>query len=197
MSSRQQNSRQQKRGKRNFKKIKKQPPKKIDWKTYVAPGSTEWHNARRELIQESDYMKKISLNRSLCEVDPVYLPTTHQLKEYKENPQDIIDSLGWTYDTDMKKFYHNQYGTEAFDAGVYYCNSERYLVPLRNVHDTKGLAFNYKLMAGGSLCAWDVDEITNFWNTRKGKRFSKYIEYRKRRQENKLQYTKKENKKTE
>ena len=50
MSSQNSNRQQQRRGKGNkrFKKPKKEPPKKIDWKTYVPPGGKEWYEKNRE-----------------------------------------------------------------------------------------------------------------------------------------------------
>jgi hypothetical protein len=85
----------------------------------------------------------------------------------------------------MKCFYHNQYGDVPFDMGYCIWNNEKYVIPVTNKHDINGLAFAYKVYAGGQICEPYVHNRNDYWSSRKGKRCAKYISYRKSRNEKK------------
>ena len=183
-NSEQQRNRPQRRKKRNLKNFKKEPPKKIDWKTYIAPGSTKWHEIRMEEKTENEYLSKIRLNREMAEnLKEEYLPRLCKKTVLTECPANIVESLGWELCQDTKLFYHNQYGNKPFNLGYCYWNGDKYIVPITNEYDTKGLAYSFKVICGGQICVPYLFSHTDFWKSRRGKRFSKYIEYRKSREQ--------------
>tara|TARA_S200000501_G_C20559369_1_gene628063 strand:+ start:16 stop:648 length:633 start_codon:yes stop_codon:yes gene_type:complete len=205
MSSQNSNRQQQRRGKgkRRFKKPKKQPPKKIDWKTYVPPGGKEWYEKNREKLRDNvnEYMRLIHLNRSIVSEDldkkegyhdNFYLPKSCMgKKEIVECPANVVKDLGWVFDKESNKFYHNQYGNCSFNAGYSYWGGDKYIVPLSNKNDTKGLGYLYKISVGGSFCEMYQNKMSDFWSSRRGKRLDKYISYRKSRDARNNEFTSK------
>ena len=143
--------------------------------------------------EETEYLKKIRLARNLCgEVEDKYLPKKLSFVNLNECPADVVETLGWQFDEDTKQFFHNEYGSKSFDVGYCVWNGDKYIVPLSdNKKDEKGLAFRYNIMTGGSMCDVYINKKSDFWVTRRGKRYAKYIQYRKSREEKKLQYKKK------
>ena len=181
-------------GRRNqrFKKPKKSPPKKIDWKTYIAPGSTKYFETLSENKIEKDYEKMIRLKRWEAEsqgVDERYLPrTAATINTNNEKILDMTEMLGWEYDVESNKFYNNQYNNTPFNAMDYRVlkNGEVSKIPIDSKDkDSQGICFIQEVSNDGSFKTVKQNDWSVFWDTRRGKRYAKYIQYRKKREEKK------------
>lgn len=124
-----------------------------------------------------------------------YLPRKFDRFNTNKNPDQVLHDLGWNYDESIGKFYNQKYQNNdnsniLFDCAVKTHNGKRYLVPLsKQGHlDEHGLTWRYKKVS--SLWYLERNEPIDFWNTRRGKRMSKYIEYRKRRAKRQQMYSK-------
>ena len=176
-----------------FKKPKKIPPKKIDWATYIAPGSLKWYEIRSGEKKEHINEKSIRLRRSEMGflIDKSYeefLPHTIPLRN--NNVQKILDdaeSFGWEYDNESKKFYNNQYNNTPFNA---FRINENDLIPIdTNGADIHGISFVQEISNDGSVKRFKQNNWVSFWDTRRGKRYENYIKYRKYRDERKKMHS--------
>jgi hypothetical protein len=179
---------------RRFKKPKKSPPKKIDWKTYVAPGSEKYFTACANEKIEKDNEKMIRMKRWEAEsqgVDKKYLPRTSlTINPNNKNVLDSVEMLGWEYDKESNKFYNNQYNNTPFEAFTILTSDingdlESKIPIDTDNKDEHGISFIQEVSNAGTTKSFKQNEWTVFWNTRRGKRYSKYIQYRKKRNDRK------------
>tara|TARA_A100001011_G_C13666808_1_gene577943 strand:+ start:13 stop:555 length:543 start_codon:yes stop_codon:yes gene_type:complete len=103
-----------------------------------------------------------------------------------KTPKEIVLEDGWIWDetknTYTNKSFTNQDGSFIqFKGVIKQWGVENYLVPMakEGVIDKEGLCWSFHNI---STC-WSLSKNTpiDFWQTRKGKKMAKYIEYRKRR----------------
>ena len=110
--------------------------------------------------------------------------------KYGKSPEEELNILGWKYDEEKEKFYHNKYFIKEqskkthiyFDVGIKLWNKKRYYVPLQQEGHLDNLGITWSYKKDGAFFSLERNKVLDYWNSRKGKRMAKYIEYRKLRE---------------
>ena len=118
-----------------------------------------------------------------------YLPHSFPKHVYLgKSPEEIVLEDGWKWDDRLSVFQHEDFFDDVTKENINFkgvlksWNNERFLVPLwkEGITDTKGLCWKYhNVSVNWSL---EKNKPMDFWESRKGKKMAKYIEYRKRRE---------------
>ena len=148
------------------------------------PGSMTYYLEHTEKREE---IKQLMTDEELMNLQK-YLPHCFSKKVYLgKSPKEIVLDDGWEWNEEKevftnKIFYDENKNLIEFKGVLKYWNDQRYLVPLNKhgVIDKEGICWIYNNV---SIC-WSLEKnkSIDFWNTRKGKKMSHYIEYRKRRE---------------
>ena len=120
----------------------------------------------------------------------IFFPKTFNFNfKQGKNPEEELNILGWEFDVNKNKFFHRKYFVKNngkkeniyFDIGVKIWNGKRYFVPLQNPDHLDNLGITWRFSKGVN---WTLErnKVLDYWNSRKGKRMAKYIEYRKMRE---------------
>jgi len=108
--------------------------------------------------------------------------------EQDRNPDEELVALDWKFDEGENKFYHEKYFVKEinsekkyiyFDIGIKTWNGKRYFVPLQNSEHIDNLGITWSFSNAGTIWSLNRNKVFDYWGNRKGKRMSKYIEYRK------------------
>jgi hypothetical protein len=159
------------------------------FKNEAIPGSKTYYFNNRVVKDKYKY------DRSEEEIQKLkkFLPRKFEIHS-NGHPEEMLRELGWQYNTTLKKFFNDMYKNDDnsyvfFDCAVKVYNKKRYLLPLSKTghFDQYGITWIYKKVS----CIWYLERNSpnDFWNTRRGKRMSKYIEYRKRRTKRQQMYS--------
>ena len=148
------------------------------------PGSMTYYLENTEKREKSD---TLMTDKELMNLQK-YLPHCFSKKVYwGKSPKEIVSNDGWEWNDEKevfsnKIFYDENKNLIEFKGVLKYWNDERYLVPLSKdgIIDKEGIGWVYNNI---STC-WSLEKkkSIDFWDTRRGKRMSHYIEYRKRRE---------------
>lgn len=148
------------------------------------PGSRTYYLENKDSFK-TNYNTREYTKEELADLQK-YLPKCFKKHYSDTEPNKLLNNLGWCYDSDVKKYYHKSYLNAKneyiyFDVGVLYWNSNKYLVPLnKSGHfDLLGLTWSYDSVS--TIYSLTRNKKSDYWNTRKGKRMAKYIQYRKMR----------------
>ena len=148
------------------------------------PGSITYYLENADIFKSEKYKREYTSDE-LNDLNP-YLPRSFKNHQVGENPNELVKNLGWSYDDDNKKFYNKEYMNDGkyiyFDVGYLTWNSEKYFVPLLKEDHIDPLGITWRYDSVSTVCQLKRNNQLDYWNTRKGKRMTKYIEYRKMRE---------------
>tara|TARA_B110000008_G_C16969354_1_gene563288 strand:+ start:620 stop:1162 length:543 start_codon:yes stop_codon:yes gene_type:complete len=149
------------------------------------PGSTTYYLENTEKRERYDPSSSYK-DEELMNLQK-YIP--HKLTKNPflgKTPKEIVSEDGWLWDETNNSFTNISFTNKDnnlihFKGVIKQWGVENYLVPLskEGIIDKEGLCWSFNNI---STC-WSLSKNTpiDFWQTRKGKKMEKYIEYRKRR----------------
>ena len=176
----QQRTKRPPRKKRKYKKWKTAKKEKICKISDEVVGSKKWikevydmkpkrkvSKAEKEK-ERTDFLN--SLSKEEYENYKRTIPIKHKERKKCMDYQNIAERLGWIFSPETKTWKHPTYNKE-FKSIVIGHGLEKRYIPHTSDEDTKGLAFEYKLMG----CINKSQVYQNIWNledihTRRGKR---------------------------
>ena len=145
---------------------------------YYPVGSEEWGLAKKMLNYH---------NRLIYEQGDVKYECDDKLRNRVLEPRlninisETLENLGWEYDVDTDKFKNIEYGDMEYDYIVVDYLNKKYKLPtcVEDKYDKHGLCF--KIVNEGAISKWKQNNWVEFWDTRRGVKTLKYIDYRERR----------------
>ena len=193
------------------KKVKPGPPKPYDWANHIPVGGLQWAEEQASKISMMKYTTHLTDSMTEEEREDYRsciprMPSKPTAPKDALSPTEIAFRRGWerheepVTDQNGNIFRYNIFWTHPkytpmrfasnvveeepmFCTGYTNWYGQQYEIPLATGNeDALGLAYNFEITASGTSRLVS-NEWQSFWDTRRGRRHAKYLDYLERRKE--------------